>query len=123
MLHRRRVEDIAVLRVLRDRYQRARSPCGGERWELAYRLRMLYLDRSELWSRLTFYRVWEGEDGLVLDGTNNSCERAIGQYIKERYRVMRGYKRVENAVRISGLLCWAGNYVDKGGAELGWVVG
>lgn len=84
---------------------------------------MLYLDRSELWSRLVLYRSWEGRDGFRLDGTNNGCERMIGQYIKERYRVMRGYKKVANAVRMSRLLCWAGNYVDKGGADLRLVVG
>jgi hypothetical protein len=28
-----------------------------------------------------------------LDGTNNSAERTIGWWIKERYRTMRGYKR------------------------------
>ena len=28
-----------------------------------------------------------------LDGTNNSCERLIAWYIKERYRTTRGCKR------------------------------
>lgn len=122
VVHARRVEDISVLRALRDRYQRARAPSRGESWEVAYQLRMLYLDRSELWHRLVLYRSWEGRGGFRLDGTNNGCERMIGQYIKERYRVMRGYKKVANAVGMSGLLCWAGNYVDKGGADLRLVV-
>ncbi len=118
----RREEDISVLRVLRDRYQRARAPSRGESWDIAYHLRMLFLDRSELWARLVLYRSWEGRDGFRLDGTKNGCERMIGQYIKERYWVMRGYKKVANAVRMSRLLCWAGNYVDKGGADLRLVV-
>lgn len=83
---------------------------------------MLYLDRSELWHRLVLYRSWEGRGGFRLEGTNNGCARMIGQYIKERYRVMRGYKKVANAVGMSGLLCWAGNHVDKGGTDLRLVV-
>lgn len=46
----------------------------------------------------------------------------IGQYIQERYRTMRGYKKVANVVGMSSLLCWAGNYVDKDGADLRLVV-
>ena len=37
-------------------------------------------------ARLTRYRTWEGPDGERLDGTNNACERAIGWWVKERYR-------------------------------------
>lgn len=31
-----------------------------------------------------------------LDGTNNSCERLVEWWIKERYRTMRGHKREES---------------------------
>ncbi len=37
--------------------------------------------------------------------------RAIGWWIKERYRTMRGYKVPENAVRVSRLLAWCGNFL------------
>jgi hypothetical protein len=43
-----------------------------------------------LWSRLTRYRKWRGPQQEQLDGTNHACERAIGWWIKERYRSMRG---------------------------------
>lgn len=36
VVHARRVEDISVLRTLRDRYQRARAPSRGESWDVAY---------------------------------------------------------------------------------------
>jgi len=39
---------------------------------------------------LTRYRTWKGPQGETLDGTHNACERAIGWWIKERYRTMRG---------------------------------
>jgi hypothetical protein len=84
---------------------------------LAYRLRLLYLDRWNRWSRLTRSRKWQGANGETLDGTNNACERAIGWWIKERYRTMRGYKVPENALRVSRLLAWCGNFL-KGGADL-----
>jgi hypothetical protein len=55
----------------------------------------------------------------TLDGTNNACERAIGWWIKERYRTMRGYNVPENAVRVSRLLAWCGNFLTtEDGATL-----
>jgi hypothetical protein len=53
---------------------------------------------------LTRYHKWLGTDQEQLNGTNNACERAIGWWIKERYRSMRGYKVPANAVRVSRLL-------------------
>ena len=50
-------------------------------------------DRWNLWFRLTRYRCWKGPKGERIDGTNNACERAIGWWIKEWYRSMRGYSR------------------------------
>jgi hypothetical protein len=35
-----------------------------------------------------------------------------------RCRSMRGYKRPQSAVNVSRLLAWAGNHLDKGGADL-----
>ncbi len=85
-------------------------PQAGEHQSLAYRLRLLFLDRWNLWHRLTRYRHWKGPKDETLDGTNYACERAIGWWIKERYRTMRGYKVPENAVRLSRLLAWCGNF-------------
>ena len=64
-----------------------RSRAKGGTMSLAYRLRLFSLDRWNLWPRLTRYRTWAGPDGETLDGTNNACERAIGWWVKERYRV------------------------------------
>jgi hypothetical protein len=82
---------------------------------------MLYLDRWELWPRLTRYRCWRGSGGEEVDGTNNASERGIGWWIKERYRPMRGYKRAASAVGVSRLVAWAGNQLGRGGADLGFV--
>jgi hypothetical protein len=41
-----------------------------------------------------------------------------GWWIKERYRTMRGYKVPANAVRVSRLLAWCGNFLARGGADL-----
>jgi transposase-like protein len=103
---------------LHRRYLQARPPREGEQQSLAYRLRRLYLDRWNLWHRLTRYRIWKGPKGEKLDGTNNASERAIGWWIKERYRSMRGYKVPENAVRLSRFLAWCGNFLNQGGADL-----
>ncbi len=101
------------------RYLEAAPPQEGEHQSLAYRLRLLFLDRWNLWHRLTRYRSWKGPKGETLDGTNNACERAIGWWIKERYRTMRGYKVPENAVRVSRLLAWCGNFLNtEDGATL-----
>src|SRR6266571_3497949 len=75
------------------RYLDASPPQPGEHQSLAYRLRLLFLDRLNLWHRLTRYRLWKGPKGEKLDGTNNDSERAIGWWIKERYRTMRGDMR------------------------------
>jgi len=75
---------------LHRRYLLAPPPKKGAGASLAYRLRLLYLDRWTLWSRLTRYRKWRGPHDEQLDGTNNACERAIGWWVKERYRSMRG---------------------------------
>ena len=103
---------------MHHRYLAAAPPKKGAVASLAYRLRLLYLDRWNLWSRLTCYRKWRGPQQEQLDGTNNACERAIGWWIKERYRSMRGYKVPENAVRVSRLLAWCGNFLNSGGANL-----
>ena len=70
-------------------YLEAAPPQEGEHQSLAYRLRLLFLDRWNLWHRLT------------------------------RYRTMRGYKVPENAVLVSRLLAWCGNFLTtEDGANL-----
>ncbi|MGQ9547139.1 MAG: hypothetical protein ACUVWS_00780, partial [Roseiflexus sp.] len=65
--------------------------------------------------RLTFYRTWQDEYGnAILDGTNTHCERAIGWWIKERYRSMRGDKQERSALGMSRLIAFAGNNLSRG---------
>lgn len=112
----------ATLRAIHRRYVGAPPPGHGERASLAYRLRLFSLDRWNLWKRLTLYRGWAGPNGERLDGTNNGCERAIGWWVKERYRSMRGYKRPESVLNVSRLLAWLGNHLGGPGAHLADVI-
>jgi hypothetical protein len=64
---------------------------------------------------LTFYRTWKNKDGQpILDGTNNADERAIGWWVKERYRAMRGYKREQSVLNVSRLIAFCGNHLSRG---------
>jgi transposase-like protein len=118
----RQPEQESELEGMHYRYTGASPPGGGEKATNAYRLRLMYLDRWSLWRRLTRYRTWQGPKGETVDGTNNGCERAIGWWIKERYRTMRGYKRPKSAVNVSRLLAWCGNHLERGGADLALLV-
>jgi len=110
------------LRALHQRYQGAPPPAKGEGTSLAYRLRLFSLDRWNLWERLTRYRTWTTADGELLDGTNNATERAIGWWVKERYRSMRGYKRKDSVLNVSRLVAWAGSGLKGGGVDLALIV-
>jgi hypothetical protein len=112
----------AALEAIHRRYLAAATPAAGERMSLAYRLRLFSLDRWNLWRRLTRYRRWEGPDGAMLDGTNNACERAIGWWVKERYRTMRGYKRPESVLNVSRLIAAMGNALAGPGFALAEVI-
>ena len=115
MIHSRRPEDQPRLEAIYLRYANAPRPGKGKKHSLAYRMRNLFIDRWNLWPRLTFYRTWKDEHGNeILDGTNNHCERAIGWWIKERYRSMRGYKQEQSALVCSRLIAWAGNHLAGG---------
>jgi transposase-like protein len=118
MIIERKPEDMDELETMHYRYLAASPPGAGQKATTAYRLRLLFLDRWNLWPRLTKYRTWQGPEGETLDGTNNGSERAIGWWIKERYRTMRGYKRPQSAVNVSRLLAWCGNHLNRGGADL-----
>lgn len=118
LIRSRQPAEETELERLHRRYLAARSPGKDERATLAYRLRLLFLDRWNLWRCLTRYRTWRGPKDETVDGTNNATERGIGWWIKERYRPMRGYKRPQSAVNVSRLLAWCGNQLTTGGADL-----
>src|SRR5258708_3997246 len=123
LVRSRQREQAPELESMHRRYLEASPPQEGEHQTLAYRLRLLFLDRWNLWPRLTRYRKWKGPKEETLDGTNNASERAIGWWIKERYRSMRGYKVPENAVGVSRLLAWCGNFLNaEDGAILAQIV-
>jgi transposase-like protein len=114
LIHSRQPQDQPILEQLYLRYAQARKPGKGKKHEVAYRMRNLFLDRWNLWPRLTFYRTWQDENGSsYLDGTNNDCERSIGWWVKERYRSMRGYKRQQSALNVSRLIAYAGNHLSS----------
>jgi len=115
LIHSRRPEDQSRLVEMYLRYANARKPGKGKKYDVAYRIRNLLMDRWNLWPRLTFYRNWKDENGNeIIDGTNNHCERAIGWWVKERYRSMRGYKQEHSALGISRLIAFAGNNLARG---------
>ena len=118
----RQPEKEKELEEIHQRYIRAAPPRPGEKATVAYRLRLLFLDRWNLWRDLTRYRDRRGPQKETIDGTNNGCERAIGWWVKERYRTMRGYKRPESAVNVSRLLAWCGNHLNTGGADLALLI-
>lgn len=106
------------LRTIHRRYRAARGPrqTGTATMSRASKLRLFSLDRWNLWGRLTRYRTWSGPDGKLLDGTNNATERAIGWWVKERYRTMREYQRPQSIHNVSRLIAWAGTHLDGPGA-------
>ena len=115
-------ESSATLGAIHHRYLGATKPPAGESMSLAYRVRLFSLDRWNLWGRLTRYRTWEGPAGETLDGTNNACERAIGWWVKERSRSMRGYKRPQSVLHVSRLIAAMGHALDGPGFALAEVI-
>ncbi len=115
LIHERRPEQQAEVQALYERYAAAPAPKKKKAASITYRMRNLFLDRWNLWPRLTFYRTWIDQDGKpILDGTNNATERAIGWWIKERYRTMRGYKRERSALNVCRLIAYCGNHLAEG---------
>ena len=99
----------AQLAAFLRRYQAAPPPAPGEKASLWYRLRMAILRWSNQWQRLTFDQQWNRQhatqpDAATLDGTNNVAERAIGCWIKERYRTMRTFKRPASVRNLAQLI-------------------
>ena len=74
-------------------YARGGPPVGGQRASPQYRMRLMLTDLVERGLQLFTYRRFKDAQGrLLLDGTNNATERAIGWCGKIRYRQMRGAK-------------------------------
>lgn len=57
LIQSRQPDEQSELETLHRRYLRAAPPQAGERASVAYRLRLLFLDRWNLWPRLTRYRL------------------------------------------------------------------
>ena len=115
LIHSLQPEQQTEVQALYERYAAATPPKKGKTASSAYRMRNLFLDRWNLWPRLTFYRIWKDSDGHpILDGTNNADERAIGWWVKERYRTMRTYKRVRSVLNVSRLIAHCGNHLAQG---------
>jgi transposase-like protein len=109
----------AQMLALAARYQAAPPPSQNQRATMWYRLRLLTLDWSENWARLSLFQRWRlGKQKL--DGTNNATEQVIGQCIKERYRTMRTYKRTRSIERVSSLIGWL--WVQRTDYDLGVVI-
>jgi hypothetical protein len=78
-------------------------------------MRNLFQDRWNLWPRLTIYRTWKDLDGHpIMEGTNNADERAIGWWVKERYRPKHGYKLEKPALNVCWLIAFCGDQFSKG---------
>ena len=115
LIHTRQPEQQAEVQTLYERYALAPAPKKNGTASIAYRMRNLFLDRWNLWPRLTFYRTWTDPDHQpILDGTNNADERAIAWWVKERYRSMRGYKREQSVLSVSRLIAYCGNHLSQG---------
>jgi hypothetical protein len=101
------------LQRLFQRYSLAPSPRDGEKATMWYRFRLALLKWWDNWSRLTVDQYWVGNNGEVLDGTNNATERAIGWWLKERYRTMRTYKRKQSVLNVSNLIAYLGAHSGR----------
>ena len=115
LIHSRQPEQQGEVQALYECYASAAASRKNRTASIAYRLRNLFLDRWNLWPRLTYYRTWKDQQRQpILDGTNNADERAIGWWVKERYRTMRGYKREQSALNVSRLIAHCGNHLKDG---------
>ena len=92
-----------------ERYRYAPAPGPGERATMWYRFRLCLQRWWSNWSSLTLDQRWRGPGGVTLDGTNNATERAIGWWVKERYRTMRTYKRRKSVLNVSNLIAYLGS--------------
>lgn len=94
-------------------YQAAPSPPKGQKASVWYRFRLALLRWANNWRRLTFDQIWNRAHDQPLDGTNNVAERAIGGWIKERYRSMRTYKRLASVSNLARLIPYLAAHPDQ----------
>ncbi len=95
------------------RYQAAPPPAKGEKASIWYRFRIALLRWWNNWDRLTQDQRWNRNHESRLDGTNNAAERAIGWWIKERYRTMRTYKRHQSIRNLTRLIPYLAAHPDQ----------
>ncbi len=95
----------AQLASMYDRYKDVPVPPAKTKHSVWYRMRMLITRLWNRWRKLTLDLTRDD-----MDGTNNSSERLIGWWIKERYRTMRGYKRQESIRNVVSLTSLLGAY-------------
>jgi hypothetical protein len=87
------------------RYRAAPTPGKQQKASIWYRMRLALTRYQNNWPRLTCDQRWNRQHpDQYLDGTNNVAERAIGWFIKERYRTMRGFKRRESVRNVASLI-------------------
>ncbi len=68
---------------------------------------------TRLWERWRCFTLDQRRDNW--DGTNNAAERLIGWWIKERYRLMHGYKRavsIKNVITLTARMGATKGYYD-----------
>jgi transposase-like protein len=94
-------------------YRHAPPPAKDQKASMWYRFRLAVLQWWDNWSRLTLDQRWQGTNDELLDGTNNASERAIGWWIKERYRTMRTYKRKQSVLNVGNLVTYLGAHSGK----------
>jgi len=109
----RPIDGLQQLNRLLKSYQPASPPRPGEKASIAYRIRLALLRWSNNWSHLTFDQRWNRRHQTMLDGTNNVAERAIGWWIKERYRTMRTYKRLASVRNVCRLIPYLAAHPDQ----------
>ena len=97
----------ALLDRLARRYEKEPLPRKGQRATPFARLKLLTMDLSADWVRLTRSEHQRDAQGQrFIPPTNNVSEQQIGLNIKERYRTMRGYKSAASLRRVVTLTAY-----------------
>jgi hypothetical protein len=63
LIHSRQPEQSTEIQALYERYAQAAAPKKNGTASIAYCMRSLFLDRWNLWPRLTFYCTWKDQNG------------------------------------------------------------
>ena len=101
----RQREQASELEAMHRRYRQAHPPKEGEHQTLAYRLRLLFLDRWNLLASLdTLPQLERQPTGRKSMAPTMPVNELLAGGVKERYRSMGGYKVPENALSVSRFL-------------------